>query len=360
VLGDYGTGKTHFLEMAERLALSQGFLAARATLDSREVLPSRPRRIFHQLARGLRYPDDPPFEPRGLRPLIEKAAADRELVKRWSGRNRIDQHPYLGPVLAYHAALSEADGPKDLDECLLDWIEGSEVASNMDLDKRLRRATGTRARMYALLDHRTVTHLYTLVLGGIAELARQVDYEGLAIMVDEAEFYSVLRGKDRAFAEVLFRTFAAACLPKSGLRFDPGTLPRGGHAVHRSFSYRFRSPQPLYCIFALTYDPEGKEVLTTSVPPECFMELRPFRPEEYVTLAERVLVLYRIAGLDLSLGPELAKLMAKVIEPCHRRGLIENPRQAHKFITELVDLTRHRPESIRPVLSDIERQLKEA
>jgi hypothetical protein len=358
VLGDYGAGKTHFLEMAEMLALELGFLATRATLDSREVLPNKPRRIFHQLAAGIRYPDDPNLAPRGLRPLLEKAAGDVHIVRRWSGRNRPDYHPYLGPVLIYMAALRAAADDADAGDRLLDWIEGSEVASNLDLDKSLRRLTAGRSRLFALQDFQTVTHLYTLILGGIAELARQIGYKGLAIMVDEAEFYSVLRGHDRTFAEILFRTFAAACLPRSLLRFDPEVLPKGGQAVHRRFSYRYKDEQPLYCVFALTHDPEGKAALEKSVPANRFMDLTPFRTEDYVTLSKRVLSLYRLAYADLDQGAELPALMARVIEPCHRRGLIDNPRQALKFITEVVDITRHRPERLRPMLKDLDRQLK--
>jgi len=360
MLGDYGTGKTHFLEMAELLALEMGFLATRATLDSREALPNRPRRIFHQLARGIRYPDDPNIEPRGLRPLLEKAAEDVNLIRRWSAKNSPDYHPYLGPSLFYMAVLQAMENSDDLQEHLLDWIEGSEVASNIELEKKLRRATAARTRLYALKDFRTVTHLYTLILGGIAELARQVGYKGLAIMVDEAEFYSVLRGQDRTFADVLFRTFAAACLPDSMLRFDPEVLPRGGHAIHRSFSYRYKDEQSLYCIFALTHDPEGKAVLKKSLPGNRFIELLPFETADYITLSRRVLSLYDLAQTELMPGKELAALMAEVIEPCHLCGLIENPRQALKFITELVDITRHRPESLRPVLAELERHLKSA
>jgi hypothetical protein len=358
VLGDYGTGKTHFLEMAELLALEKGFLATRATMDSREVLPNKPRRIFHQLVRGIRYPDDPNFEPRGLKPLLEKAAADVSLIRRWSGKNHPDYHPYLGAALFYMAVMPAVENNDDLLERLLDWIEGSEVASNVELEKKLRRTTAAGIRLFALKDFRTVTHLYTLILGGIAELARQVGYKGLAIMVDEAEFYSVLRGQDRTFADILFRTFAAACLPRSRLKFDPAVLPRGGQAIHRSFSYRYRESQPLYCIFALTHDPEGKAVLEKSLPGDRFMELTPFTTADYVTLTRRVLSLYDLAQTELAPGEELASLMAKVIEPCHLGGLIDNPRQALKFITEVVDITRHRPESLRPMLANLERHLK--
>ena len=150
VLGDYGTGKTHFLEMAELLALEEGFLATRATMDSREVLPNKPRRIFHQLARGIRYPDDPNFEPRGLKPLLEKAADNVDLIRRWSGKNSSDYHPYLGPALFYMAVLPAIQNNGDLLERLLDWIEGSEVASNVELEKKLRRTTAAGARLYVL------------------------------------------------------------------------------------------------------------------------------------------------------------------------------------------------------------------
>jgi hypothetical protein len=358
VLGDYGTGKTHFLEMVELLALEKGFLATRATLDSREVLPNKPRRIFHQLARGIRYPDDPNFEPRGLKPLLEKAAGNVNLIRRWSGKNSPDYHPYLGPALFYMAVLPAIENNDDLLERLLDWIEGSEVASNVELETTLRRTTTARARLYALKDFRTVTHLYTLILGGIAELARQVGYKGLAIMLDEAEFYSVLRGHDRTFADILFRTFAAACLPPAMLPFDPEVLPRGGQAIHRRFPYRYKNEQPLYCIFALTHDPEGKAVLEKSLPGNRFMELNPFGTADYVTLSRRVLYLYELAQTELVAGKGLASLMAKVIEPCHLYGLIDNPRQALKFITEVIDITRHRPESLKPMLADLERHLK--
>jgi len=344
--------------MAEILALEEGFLATRATMDSREVLPNKPRRIYHELARGIRYPDDPNTEPRGLKPLLEKAAGDVKLIRRWSSKNSSDYHPYLGPAIFYMAVLPTIENNEDLQERLLDWIEGSEVASNVELEEKLRRTTAARSRLYALKDFRTVTHLYTLLLGGIAELARQVGYKGLAVMVDEAEFYSVLRGRDRAFADTLFRTFAAACLPRSMLRFDPGVLPKGGQAIHKSFSYRYKEEQALYCIFALTHDPGGKAVLEKSLPGNRFMELTPFKTADYIALSSRVLSLYDLAQTELAPGKELASLMAKVIEPCHQYGLIDNPRQALKFITEVVDITRHRPESLRPMLADLERHLK--
>ena len=357
VLGDYGAGKTHFLEMIELMALKEGFLATRATLDSKEVPPNKPRRIYHQLARGIRYPDDPHMEPKGLKPLLMKASKKGRLIGRLNDRKGKDYHPYLGPALFYWSALSAVDNMNDMRERLLDWIEGSEVASNVELEKKLRQTTGKRVRLYALRDFRTVTHLYTLILGGIAELARQVGYKGLAVMVDEAEFYSVLAGRDRVFSNVLFRTFLASCLSPTMLRFDPETLPKGGHAIHRSFSHRHKDDQPLYVVFALTHDPEGKSMLENAVSADRFMPLTPFNAGDYITLSKRVLSLYDLAKTPLALSEKLAALMAKVLEPCHRSGVIENPRQALKFITEVIDITRHRPDRLKPMLEDLLRYL---
>lgn len=358
VLGDYGSGKTHFLEMAGLMALESGFLTTRATLDSREVMPSRPRRIYHELARGIRYPDDPDIKRRGLKPLLQKAANHVDLVRSLSRPRGARYHPYLGPALFYWSVLPALKDAEDLQERLLDWIEGSEVASNVELEKKLRHMTSARVRLYALRDFRTVTHLYTLLLGGIADMARQVGYQGLAVMVDEAEFYSVLGGRDRTFADVLFRTFAAACLKREVLGFDPETLPRGGQAVHRRFSWRYRNDQPLYSVFALTHDPAGKSALARAVPENRFMTLPSFSTLDYITLSERVLSLYDMARAPLSMGKQLAPLMARVIEPCHQTGLIENPRQALKFITEVVDITRHRPERIKPMLEELLKRLQ--
>jgi len=358
VLGDYGSGKTHFLEMSELLALESGFLATRATLDSLEIMPSRPRRIYHELARNIRYPDDPSVERRGLKPLLQKASGDVDLIRRLSRVKSPHYHPYLGPALFYWSVLPAFEDAEDLRDRLLDWIEGSEVASNVELEERLRHMTSARARLYALRDFRTVTHLYTLLLGGIAELARQVGYRGLAVMVDEAEFYSVLGGRDRTFADILFRTFAAACLNPKTLGFDPEVLPRGGQAVHRRFSYRYRDDQPLYAVFALTHDPAGKSALARAVPENRFMSLPSFSTNDYITLSERVLALYELAQTPLAMEKKLAPLLAKVIEPCYQMGLVENPRQALKFITEVVDITRHRPDRLKPMLQELLKRLK--
>jgi hypothetical protein len=64
VIGDYGFGKSHFVELAARRALRENCLAAVASLDLVEAPPSKANEIYKALVRGIRYPDS---DQRGLR-----------------------------------------------------------------------------------------------------------------------------------------------------------------------------------------------------------------------------------------------------------------------------------------------------
>src|SRR4051794_38257815 len=82
VIGDYGFGKSHFVELAARRALRENCLAAVASLDLVEVPPGKAREIYRALAQSVRYPDPDTLE-RGLRPLLAKALDDPALPRRF-------------------------------------------------------------------------------------------------------------------------------------------------------------------------------------------------------------------------------------------------------------------------------------
>ena len=79
IIGDYGFGKSHFVELAARRALRENFVVATASLDLVEVPPGKAREIYRALARSVRYPDQD-IEERGLGPdavtpaLLDEAA----------------------------------------------------------------------------------------------------------------------------------------------------------------------------------------------------------------------------------------------------------------------------------------------
>ncbi|MEI2693178.1 MAG: BREX system ATP-binding domain-containing protein [Anaerolineae bacterium] len=72
VIGEYGYGKTHLVELAARAALERNFLVAVTSLDLGETPAHRGIAIYRSLLRGLRYPDS---DERGIEPLVERVLA---------------------------------------------------------------------------------------------------------------------------------------------------------------------------------------------------------------------------------------------------------------------------------------------
>ncbi|MBQ7567322.1 DUF2791 family P-loop domain-containing protein, partial [bacterium] len=70
-LGDYGTGKTHMLDLVRERALQGNFVVARAVLDEQDVSPSHPQRVYRALLDGISYPDCDDAE--GLYHLFKRA-----------------------------------------------------------------------------------------------------------------------------------------------------------------------------------------------------------------------------------------------------------------------------------------------
>ena len=76
VLGDYGYGKSHIVELTAQDALDWGFLVAAASLDLLELPAHRAFDVYAALMRNLRYPDG---DERGLGVLMEKVRGNRRL-----------------------------------------------------------------------------------------------------------------------------------------------------------------------------------------------------------------------------------------------------------------------------------------
>ncbi len=350
ILGDYGTGKTHLLEVVESMAREQGFVVSRLVLDDEEVAPSHPKRIYRALVQGLSYPDMP--GRRGLLPLLEKVVD--QLPDSFLQTEHPDYHRYLSPLMAHLRVLLDQPEHRGLLELACDWIEGHPTVSNTELEKELRRATRVRGhRLYALMDYRPWAHLYTYLVGGIASLVQQAGYSGLVLLFDEAEFYALLSSAGREFADLLFGYYCAAALGPDQVRFDLEQAPRGGHAVHRSFPPLYQNQQKLYCVFAMTDDPRGLASLERILEPERFACLSPLRLEDYQELCKRVIEIYQQAYPELEVGQLVQNPMGEVVYQGVRMGAFENPRQVLKFVMELLDFSRLRREQIPAYIKEV-------
>ena len=372
-LGDYGAGKTHMLELIQQRALREGFLVARAVLDARESSPSHPRRVYRALVRALRYPDRLHEEGAGLRRLLEKGAGSPEALERFikpmntAVRPDPGAHLYLTPALGYMRRLMTPEVRERLGDAatreatalLVGWLEGHPTISNQQIDALLSKATGRQGRIYSLMDYRPWARIYTYLISGLARLARAVGYKGLVVLLDEAEFYTLLSGENRAHAQRLFKglTLASIGAVEGVLPFGSEALELGGYGVLRKLPARYGEAPGLYTVLAMTPHHEGMGALKAAVPEGQIHELAPLSGDHYTALSAQVCRVYERAYPGWTAPSGIEGPLARVIAGLIGTGYVANPRQAVKFIVEFLDVVRYHPGDIGRVVRDLQDSL---
>ena len=380
-LGDYGLGKSHLLELIEQIALKQNFLVSKVTLDHADLSPSQPKRIYHAILRNLIYPDLP-GQIDGIQPLLDKAAANEEVLKKFlvvadkkqppmrSVREQLEHglHLYLSSAIAYTRALNDEKSlkiPERLGDVhqwaasakhlLIDWIEGHPTQSNQDINDELNQIRGRFPKIYSLLDYRPWAKIYGYILNGISQLAKDVGYAGLVIVVDEAEFYSLLSSQNRMYAKSLFQAWshAVGAVNEEVMPYTKDELLTGGYGIQRELPARYSDTPGLYLVFAMTPNSDGIRVLQEALPPQFICYLNQLTAPDYLQMTEHVVHLYRVAYPDTEIPEGIEAPLSDVVNALTQQGQLANPRQTMKFLTEFLDLVRYQPNEIVDVISNL-------
>ncbi len=291
VWGEYGVGKTHFLDLLEQMALGRNFVAARLAVDPREVSLAHPKRLYQAVVAALRYPDG----GRGLDPLMHRLVDSVEHRDPEGSRSSRFFSPYLH-ALEWHNEKAQAD--------VRDWLGGGDVEI-VALNARLRRIDWRGERLLTLSDFRTHGRMYGHMLGTLSSWAKDAGYAGLMILFDEIERIDALSRDDFRKAAEVMKYLAAISEDEGNLAFEPDRLYRGGHAVHRSLPLRFEEDQPLSVLFAITPLPEAQGVLSGILQdPSFVIPLQPLGARDLHALVARVVALYRDAYQGFEPSPE--------------------------------------------------------
>ena len=234
VIGDYGFGKSHFIELAARRALREQFVVAVASLDLVEVPPSRPNEIYRALVRSLRYPDT---DERGLYPLLRKAVETPGAISEFVARApRQDGCPLTAAL----TALAECNNQSAYDD-IVQWISG-QIKPTAALRTCIKKAP----RLYLVGE---VSRQYAYLLTAISVLATLLGYSGLAVLIDESEHYSLLRAHQRERADAFFKSLIYAALGPANSRVDPTSIPEHPRV---EYDITFATNPHLFFLFALT------------------------------------------------------------------------------------------------------------
>lgn len=243
VWGDFGTGKTHFLEIAEQTALELGYATSRIVLDVHEQPLHKPLRLYRSLLQRLQLPGQ---LGRGFEPLLAKLRESRDHYD-WRGTRA---SRFLTPYL--HALRS---GNERVIATLRDYVAGENMCMP-EVREDLQRIGWWGPAPLTLSDFRTYGRTYSHLLGTFACWARDAGLRGLVLLLDEVERIDRFDREDLRHADEVLRHFASITMQRADLRFDPENLYRGGHEVHQKLPLRFVEDQPLSVIFALTPLPE--------------------------------------------------------------------------------------------------------
>ncbi len=260
VLGEYGYGKSHLLELSAQEALARNFLVASASLDLLELPPHRAFGIYRELLHNLRTPES---DEKGLAPLLARAAK-LGLSARLRGVSRLDLDPLLLTleVLAASPSLRQ-------ERAWQAWLMGGGRS-------RLMNKAAPKDSFPSIYQVGHNARQIAYLLSGVSVLARLAGYSGLCVTLDEAESYSLLSAGQRPKASLFFAAMIHAA-QNGGGAVSADALPQ-----HRWADYpaTYGPGQSLFFLFAVTRSENQLPLEAWLAPDELLtLELHPSAPE---------------------------------------------------------------------------------
>lgn len=229
--GEYGSGKTHFVQYAMNYAMKQGYAASFIDMDPNETPFYKPKSIYAKLIRNLRYID----------PVNKKTRNFRDLLRNIVSHGVLQNHEYFGCI--DHKSLEN--------EYVWEWIEGRSAISKPWIAEDLNAVF-----VPSLFDYGTAINIYCYLLTGLSWGAMQtLGLKGLLVIFDEAEIvdaycyrYQIQRSHDSLKAFVMSANNDNKLLGRpshTGLVYC-------GVGIGTRIPFIYRIPSGLKFMFALT------------------------------------------------------------------------------------------------------------
>ncbi len=319
--GEYGSGKTHLLDYVLTWALKEGYAVGRAELDRFDVTPYRPKHIYRELIRTLRF-------IRG-----NKEIGFREILREAKGIDLPSPHFYFSKAL--WLLSQDEDHP-----ALWDWIEGEQVGR--DYLNYLKCW-----KLPVLLDHTPAVDIYCYLLSGLGYLIKRLGGKGLVLIIDEAEtLFHLWWTPYQRIGLYLFKGLVGTALNLPQLtemegknrERDPGLnvgWVDGEGYIHsgiRPLPYLYQSPS--HILLVLAYTPSSSpyyEGIEELVHQGRIISLSPLSGSDYSLMLERLIELYSQAFPSFQAEGGVRSLLT--------RNLKE--KRVRMFLREAVELMDH-------------------
>lgn len=235
VVGEYGYGKSHLVELTTQEALNRNFLVAAVSLDLSELPPHQPFAIYREAMRHLHYPDT---DERGLGPLLEKTAVQPHTLSQLQAHSPAERDPL---VIALQAITNTPSSRRR--QAWQNWLMGGRRVTLMN--KAMPRGVKFPSIYKVGHNARQIAYLFTAV----SALARLGNYSGLCLLIDEAESYSLLPARQRPKATLFFQAMIYAALRSQQDKIHADQFPQ-----HRWCDYpmAYDQGQSLFFLFTIT------------------------------------------------------------------------------------------------------------
>ena len=298
VVGEYGTGKSHFFEWTAMEALNRGYLVANASLDVYETPPSKPFRIYNALVNSLRYPDSHHKGTlAGLFERLQETIGVNALRKSLTAfHDSWDRCPLYDAFRSYVRYRSAGDDERA--GLILRWISGEKMPVWSLRNAKIFPSDTLRT-------YTTVADQYCYLLSGVAWYARQAGYKGLVTLVDESEHYSLLTTLMKERADVFFQGMIYSALGDRQTRVPVCPTPYHGrhcelpHGGNQPYPFAYSPESGLLFMFAATTSQVALDYTSWLDPDKIIRLENRLSPGEIEELLARIYVFHRKAfGYD--------------------------------------------------------------
>jgi hypothetical protein len=214
VVGDYGSGKSHFLYCLRDLAWSRGFAVVKVNLSPIETPYNDQKLVYAAVARNLIWHEEaetasdehglPRFLEGSLLRFVGKLSLETLSHPNYRGlvdtleATAIDSPVYQAAVLAYFEALVR-DQEERL-ESLSRWLLAEDTSPD---DTKILREVGVTGKISKANAFR--------MLRSLAQVVRALSYSGLLLLFDEVDRMASIGGKAERLATDNLREVIDRC-----------------------------------------------------------------------------------------------------------------------------------------------------
>jgi P-loop Domain of unknown function (DUF2791) len=223
VVGDYGAGKTHLLNVIRSRALREGYAVCLTALDPQESPLHKPKRVYRDLAASLAWREE------------SSTSGFRDLIRGGIVSGALRDHEFF-------RWMNQGGEPE------WEWVSAK---------GQLRPTTpgwySYDGRYPGMYDNAPSANLYTYLLTGLAWAAKSVGLRGLLLILDEAESIATPSYSYQSLGAYNFlRALLRSANDDPAMAGPPQTtgLTFGGNGPRLPFSYR--QPAGLKVIIGLT------------------------------------------------------------------------------------------------------------